>query len=309
MKSFRLTKKLMGSAFEFIINDENEFFARECLQKGVKEVNRLEKKLTEFDTQSLTSEINQNAGIRPVCCDTETFELINRSIQLSKITQGAFDITAPTLHKLYNFKNKAFEFPGTGEIEKILKISGHKNIQLLENNKVFLRHKGMHINFAAIGKGYAADTVKRLWIKMGVKNGLINASGDLSVLGKNIHCESWTAGIPNPLNKSEILFHIPLGSSSIATSGNYEQFFHYKGQKYSHNINPKTGLPLTKINSCSVISPSAELSDALSTAISVLDTKVGLHLINQLPNTYAIIINDKNDIFYSENIKLFTAAI
>ena len=309
MKEYRIIKKLMGSVFELVIIHDDETFARHCLQSGIKEIERIEKKLTEFTNCSVTGLINQNAGIKAVTIDEETFAIIKRCIQLSDLTQGAFDITVSPLKAIYNFRNKNIEFPSKEKISEALHKTGYQNIMLKGYNTVFLKNKGMKISFAAIGKGYSADQVIRLWKKSGVKNGVVNASGDLTVLGKNNMSNDWCVGIPDPENRENILFHVPVMNGSVATSGNYEQYFISKGEKFSHNINPKTGLPLTKIKSASVISPSAELSDALATAVSVMGEKTGLHLINQLPHTHAIIIDDNNEIFYSDKINLLQEAI
>jgi thiamine biosynthesis lipoprotein len=304
MKKYSIAKKLMGSAFELTIVHEDKEFANKCLDIGVSEIKRLEKKLTEFSDDSLTSLINRYAGIKPIEVDDETFKLIKRSLKLSELTQGAFDVTASSFKNYYEFKNKENLLPDKKSINTTLSKSGYKNIVIKEGNKVFLKYPGMKIGFGAIGKGFAADAVKNLWCELGVENGVINASGDLTVLGNNFN-ENWTVGIADPDNTENILFHIPLINSAVATSGDYEQYFTVNGKKFSHNVNPKSGIPLTDVKSTSVISPSAELSDALATAVSVLGAEVGIHLINQLPETHAIIINKKNEMFYSKSINLF----
>ena len=309
MKEYRIIEKLMGSVFELVIIHEDENFAQYCLESGIKEIKRLEEKLSEFRNNSVTSFINQNAGINPITVDEETFTLIKRCVQLSYLTQGAFDITVSPLKEIYNFRNKNFKLPSKEKISEALQKTGYQNILLKDNNCVFLKNKGMKISFAAIGKGYAADKVIRLWKNAGVKNGVVNASGDLTVMGKNKMNDDWRIGIPDPGDRKNILFHVPVNDASVATSGNYEQYFISNGKKYSHNINPKTGLPLANIKSATVISPSAELSDALATAISVMGEKTGLHFINQLPNTHAIIIDNKNEIYYSEKINLLQEAV
>jgi len=163
---------------------------------------------------------------------------------------------------------------------------------------------GMYISFAAIGKGYAADCVKKIWQKEGVKSGYINASGDLTAFGTKPDGSLWKMGITNPDNTKEILFYIPVSFASVATSGDYEQYFIYNGKRYSHNINPKTGLPLQGIKSVSVISPSAELSDALATAVSVMGRERGIDFINQLPNTHCVFITEDNQTFFSQKLDL-----
>jgi thiamine biosynthesis lipoprotein len=165
----------------------------------------------------------------------------------------------------------------------------------------------MHISFAAIGKGYAADCVMKLWKQRGIKSGVINASGDLTLWGKRANGSNWKVGIASPDNKDEIILWIPVEEGSVATSGDYEQFFVHDGIRYSHNINPITCKPLTGIKSVSVVSSSAELCDALCTAVYVMGVEVGLHFINQLPKTHCLIIDDANKIHHSKNLNVITA--
>jgi thiamine biosynthesis lipoprotein len=305
MNEYRISKRLMGSGFELKIGCKSETEANHFLEIGIKEIERIEELISEFKENALTTKINQNAGIQPVKVSQEVFDLIKRSLKISALTQGAFDISAGVLKKLYYFKNKDFTFPEKEIIQNTLAKVGWQKIDLNPTDlSVFLTKKNMHISFAAIGKGYAADQVKKVWLKNGVSSGVINASGDLTAFGKRPDRSSWNIGIANPDNKTEMLFFVPIENASVATSGDYEQFFMHHGIRHSHNINPITGLPLKGIKSVSIFSPSAELSDALATAVYVMGVDTGLHFVNQLPNTHAIIIDDKNDISFSKKLDL-----
>jgi thiamine biosynthesis lipoprotein len=297
----------MGSAFEIIVTEDNKELAIIYLNEAVEEISRIEKLLTEFSETSLTHLINTNAGIQPVIVTEEVYQLIKRAQHISEMTQGAFDITVSPLKKLYDFKNKNFLFPDKIKIKETLKITGFRYLKLLPDNKVFLSKKGMRISFAAIGKGYAADCVRKLWQQKNIIGGAVNASGDLCVFGKQTNGNPWTIGIQHPDNRDELLLSVPLNDGAVATSGDYEQYFIKDNVRYSHNLHPKTGLPIRGIKSVSIIHQSAELCDALATAVYVMGIDVGLHFINQLPNTYAAIINSENKVFLSDNIKLENA--
>jgi len=302
MDEFRLVEKLMGSAFELIIRDHDKTSAEALLAEGRDEIKRLENLLTEFDKSSFTSLINANAGVKSVQVKDEVYQLIQRCIGLSNLTQGAFDITVGPLKKLYNFKNEQFIFPEKSVVRKTLSSVGFKYISLLPDNHIFLKKKGMHISFAAIGKGYAADKVKKLWIEKGVAHGVINASGDLTVIGEKTDERPWQIGIANPDNAQDVLCFLPIQNASVATSGDYEQFFMRAGTRYAHTLDPRTGKPVSGIKSVTVVGPGAELCDALATGVFVMGVEVGLHFINQLPQTHCLIINDKNEVFHSRNL-------
>jgi thiamine biosynthesis lipoprotein len=233
----------------------------------------------------------------------EFSDLLSRCLDLSRLTGGAFDITVGPLKKLYNFKGGDFDFPSKKIVREVQKKIGYSGILFPGKNLVALSEKGMQISFAAIGKGYAADRVRKFWKENGVRSGVVNASGDLATVGLRPDGSPWNIGIGNPANREEILFRIPLKETCVATSGDYEQFFFREGIRYSHNINPFTGLPVQGIKSATVISPSAELSDALATAVFVMGSKEGVNFINQLPSTHCLIIDDQNHVHISNGLE------
>lgn len=300
---YRRQAKLMGSAFEFIVHDDGEM-GSDLLDDAVQEVQRIEFLLTEFSETSQTSLINQNAGIRPVEVDLEVYQIIERCKQISSLTQGAFDITSGVLKKLYNFKRQQSTLPDEHELKSTLDKVSYTYINLLKDNHVYLTRPDMRIGFGAIGKGYAADKVKQLLVKKGVASGVINASGDLTAWGSREDGSPWKVGIANPDDPSKTIAWIPVHNSAVATSGDYEQYFEMNGIRYSHNIDPKTGKPVKGIKSVTVISSSAELSDALATAVTIMGVEAGLYLIHQLPNTHCLIISDQNRIITSKRLKI-----
>ena len=293
----------MGSAFEFIII-ASPLVGEQLLDECVAEVRRLEHLLTEFSPSSETSLVNRNAGGEPVQVSEETFQLIKRSIDISKLTQGAFDISAGALRKLYNFRGSEFEFPNDKKIRTTLKRVGFEKIVLRNHNCVQLLEEGMHIGFGGIGKGYAADKVKNLLKAKGIENAVINASGDLTAWGQRSDGSPWKVGIADPYKKDKMMLWIPVVDASVATSGDYEQYFERGGTRYAHTLDPRTGKPVTGVKSVTVISPSAELCDALATAVFTMGVEVGLHLIEQLPKTHGLIVNDHNKVFISKNLKV-----
>jgi thiamine biosynthesis lipoprotein len=304
LREYRINQKLMGCDFELMLVEDDDCKAQEALQKGIEEIQRIEELLSEFKATSRTSFINQHAARYPVEVDEETYQLMKRSKEISRLTQGAFDITVGPLKKLYSFKKNAASFPLEKAIYEALNKTGDRHLQLLTNNRVQFKKEGMQISFAAIGKGYAADRVMKLWKAMGIQAGVVNASGDLTVFGKRANGGDWKVGIANPDTKNEIVLWIPIHEGSIATSGDSEQFFMHNGIRYSHNLNPLTGLPLTGIKSVTVASPSAELCDALCTAVYVMGVEVGLHFINQLPKTHCLIMDDANRFHHSKNLTI-----
>lgn len=305
MNEFRIQERLMGSAFELIILHTDADEAQRLLQAGVNEIKRIEHLLSEFRPDSEISIINRNAGKTAVKVCHEVFSLIERCLSISNATKGSFDINMGALKKIYKFNNTDFEFPSKAVVKSTLQNVGSDKIKLNKQKKeVLLDTEDMALSFAAIGKGYAADCVRMMWLAEGVQSGVISASGDLTTIGYNREGKPWTIGIANPDKAEEMLFYIPVENAAVATSGDYMQYFMHNGIRYSHNINPLNGMPVTGVKSVSVFSKAAELADALATAVYVMGPETGLHFIELLPDTHCIIIDANNNIHCSKNILL-----
>lgn len=295
----------MGNRFDITVVAKNQSEGYFYINMATNEISRIESLISSWNPNSQTSLINKNSGVKAVKVDKELFQLIERSIEISKITDGAFDITYASMDKIWNFNQDTSSLPSEIEINSSISKVGFHNIILdKEASTVFLKIKGMRIGFGAIGKGYAADRAKALLISKGVSSGIINASGDMNTWGKNENGDTWKVAITNPLNKDKVFALLPLNEGAVVTSGNYEKYTIINGEKYSHIINPKTGFPSKGLSSVSVFSPNAELADALATAVFVMGQEIGLDRINQLPKVECIIIDNEGSIFTSKNIKI-----
>ncbi len=295
--------KLMGSRFDITVVTVNEELGYINIDEAAAEVKRIEKMISSWNPNSETSLINKNAGIRPVEVSFELFKLIERAKQISEITDGAFDISYASLDHIWKFDGSMKYMPTGTEIKKSITKVGYHNIILNKDAQtVFLKEKGMKISFGAIGKGYAADKAKELLVSKQVVAGIINASGDLTTWGTKASGKKWLIGIANPLSKDKIFSWLPVLESSVATSGNYEKYVAFDGKKYSHIIDPRTGYPSTGINSVSIFAKSAELCDALATAVFIMGKNAGLSLINQLGGTEVILVDSDNKIHKSSGI-------
>jgi thiamine biosynthesis lipoprotein len=298
--------KLMGNRFEITAVTDDQSWADECIADAVEEISRIEKLLTTFDESSQTNLINRNAGISPVKVDRELYELIERSKKKSSLTQGAFDITYGSIDKrLWNFDKEMTSLPDLQTAKKFVRLINYRNVILNEKKcSVFLKEKGMRIGFGGIGKGYAAEKAKSLLQRKGIKSGIINAAGDLTAWGYQPNGKPWTIGIADPNTTREAFSFLEITNTSIATSGNYEKFVLIDGKKYSHTIDPKTGLPVRGIKSVTIICPNAEVADAMATPVMIMGMKVGLDMINQMKGIAGIIIDDDDKIYTSKNINL-----
>lgn len=302
----RQVLKLMGNRFEITVVDESEAKAQVHIAAAVAEISRIEALLTTFNEESQTALINRFAGIRPVKVDREVFNLIQRSKRLSHLTQGAFDITYGSIDKrLWNFDQTLTALPDEQTAKKMVRLINYRNVILNESETtVFLKEPGMRIGFGGIGKGYAAERAKLILQQRGVQSGVVNAAGDLTVWGQQPDGRPWTIGIADPASARQPFSYLTLNNMSVATSGNYEKYVLINGKRYSHTINPKTGLPVQGIKSVTIISPNAEIADAMATPVMIMGVNVGLDLINQIKGLGCIIIDEENCLFTSNNINL-----
>ena len=304
-KSYSESSILMGSSFEITVVAEDEDFAKESLAIAKKEIIRIENLISSWDQKSETSRININAGIAAVEVSKELFDLIFRAQQISKLSSGAFDLTFAAIDKLWNFDGRESEMPNPDTLKASVFNIGYQLIELDEESlTVFLPKKGMKIGFGAIGKGYAADSAKQLLVERGVLGGIINASGDMNTWGTKPDGSSWTIGIVNPMNNKKVFSWFSLEHNAVVTSGDYEKFTQINGRRYSHIIDPRTGIPSQGIVSCTVFAGKAELADAIATAVFVMGVESGLFLIDQLPDIEAILIDDSGIIHRSKNIEI-----
>lgn len=303
--AFKKSLKLMGNHFELSVVAHQQEWALERIDAAVSEIQRIERLLTTFDPNSETNLINAQAGIAPVRVSRETYNIIARSIRISAVTQGAFDITYGSVDKkLWNFDTSMDELPDPITAKKMVRLINYRNIILnSQESSVFLKEAGMRIGFGGIGKGYAAERAKEVMKKMGVKSGVVNASGDLTAWGLQPNGKPWTIGIVNPNQAHQIFSYLDITDMALATSGNYEKYVMIGGKRYSHTINPRTGLPVTGIKSVTIICPNAEVADAMATPVMIMGIQAGLHLINQMKDIEAIVVDDEDRIYSSANIR------
>lgn len=296
---------MLGSPFEISVVANDSIKANEYSNLAINEVKRIENLISDWIPTTQISEINKNAGTKPVKVDEEVFDLVERAIKISKLTNGAFDISYASMDKIWKFDGSMKEMPTPEAIKKSVERIGYQNIILDKEKKtIFLKLTGMKLGLGGIGQGYIADKVKELLQSKGCNSGLVNVSGDINTWGKQPNGELWTVGIVNPMNKNKVFATFPLDNSAVETSGSYEKFVSFNGIRYSHIIDPRTGYPATGIVSVSVFAKQTEIADALATGIFVLGVEVGLDLVNQLKGIECIIVDDKGKIHASKGIDI-----
>ena len=296
---------MLGSPFEITVVSKDSVEGKQFTDLAIAEVKRIENQISDWIPTTPISLVNKNAGIQAVKVDSEVFDLVERAIKISQLTDGAFDISYASMDKIWKFDGSMTTMPTEEMIKKSVAKIGYKNIVLDKSNQtIFLKIAGMKLGLGGIGQGYIADKVRDLLVTNGCKSGIVNVSGDINAWGKQINGKPWTIGIINPMNKNKVFATFPLENSSVETSGNYEKYVMFNGIRYSHIIDPRTGYPAQGVVSVSVFAKQTEIADALATGIFVLGVKVGLDLVNQLKGIECIIVDDKGKIHSSKGIDI-----
>jgi thiamine biosynthesis lipoprotein len=303
--TYKKKASLLGSPFDITVVAKDSIEGNNYTEDAIAEVKRIENLISDWIPTSQISMVNINAGMQPVKVDLEVYSLVERAIRISKLTDGAFDISYASMDKIWKFDGSMKKMPTAEEIKKSVAKVGYKNIILnAKDTTIFLKNKGMKLGLGGIGQGYIADKIKELLQSKGCVAGIVNVSGDISTWGKQIDGKLWTIGIINPMNKNKVFATFPLEDTAVETSGSYEKFVTFDGKRYSHIIDPRTGYPASGIVSISVFAKQTELADALATGIFVMGVEVGLDFVNQINGIDCIIVDDKGVIHASKNIDL-----
>ena len=292
------TVNLMGSVFQITVVDQDSVSAQQNINKAIAEISRIENLISEWQPHTQISQVNQNAGIKPVKVDAEVYYLTKRALVFSEISNGAFDISIVAMDKIWKFDGSMEKLPSKKNIQKSVENVGYNNIVLDSvNSTIFLKKKGMKIGFGATGKGYAADNARKILQQEGVKSGIINAAGDITTWGTQLNSEPWKLGINNPFETGEIIEILEFSTNkAVTTSGSYEKYAEINQKRYSHIINPKTGIPSSGITSVTVVGENAEMCNGFSTSIMVLGVKKGIKLMQKFPQYQYLILTDKAQI-------------
>ncbi len=295
------TTNLMGSVFQITIVDQDSISAVQNISEVLSEIDRIENLISEWRPKTQISQVNQNAGIKPIKVDREVFEITKKAIWFSEISKGAFDISIVAMDKIWQFDGTMEKLPSKSAVKKSVGKVNYKNIILDSiNSTIFLSKKGMKIGFGSIGKGYAADKGRELMQTLGVQAGIINAAGDIATWGKQLDGSPWRIGVNNPFETGEIIEVLEFSENkAVTTSGNYEKYAEIGNKRYSHIINPKTGYPSTEITSVTIIGENAEMCNGFSTSMMVLGLKKGLKLIKKDPDYQYIILTNEGEIIKS----------
>lgn len=291
---------LMGTSVSVELWHEDADTARRLIDAVLAEYRRIDELMSTYKPASEISQVNAYASMRPVRVSEELYSLVARSIDLSKRSTGAFDISYESVGYLYDFREH--RHPSEEQITERIEAIDYRSISLSpsESTIAFAR-PGMRINLGGIAKGYAVERAAAMLRAAGVESALLNAGGDTRVVGDR-RGQPWIVGIRHPRAATDIVTRLPIVDEAISTSGDYERFFEEGGRRYHHIINPSTGRPTEELMSVTVIGPDAVMTDGLSTTLFVLGMDRGLALIEMLDGYEAILVARDGALRYSSGL-------
>lgn len=296
---------LMGSHFEFTIVAPNDSANWRTLLDALAEVRRIDHLMSFWDSTSQITRINRQAGVAPVVVDQEVFDLIRRTIKISELSGGAFDITFASADKIYKFDRQEHALPDPALVKASVARIGYQKIILdAAHHSVMLRDKGMRMNLAGVLQGYGIRRARQLLDARGIKGGLLNGSGDILCWGRQADGSLWRVAIGDPQREGAMSSWLDVTDIAVVTAGNYEQYFTVKGKVYGHIIDPHTGYPATGLRSVTIICPDVELADCLDEVVFVKGPEAGLAFINQLQGVDCTLITNDNRTLASRGMQL-----
>jgi len=301
----RRTERLLGTEVTVTVTAENEEIGFIHIEEALSEMRQVAGWISSRDPASVTHAINANAGLQPVSVPREIYSLLERAIQISELTSGAFDITDAALDTLWRFDGSMAQIPGAEDVAGVLPLVGYRKLVLDAGNRTaYLPEKGMKINLDAIGRGYAVDRAKDRMLDKQVPGGTIQAGGDLSAWGTRGSGDKWLLGISDPINIGQILRWVPLIESSVSIVRTDAQFVRSGDRTYGYIMDPHTGFPPEGVAQATVLARNAELSSALAHALCVLGPENGIRLIEYLGDTEAVIVDDAGIMYWTSGLSL-----
>ncbi len=293
-------RPMMGTEVSVWLWHDSPDDGRLLVDAVFREAERINQLMSTYIEDSQISAINREAAAGPVIAGEELFTLIQRSLDISVLTRGAFDITYESVGQHYDFRKRQRPDDATVASEK--ERIGFELIELDRGaGTVHFRAEGVRINLGGIAKGYVVERGVDILATRGVQHAIVTAGGDSRLLGDR-RGQPWGIGIRDPRKEGEVAISVPLSDEAISTSGDYERFFDEDGIRYHHILAPSTGEPAEGVHSATVIGPDAVMTDALSTSVFVMGVDQGLRLIASLPDYESIVIDAEGAIYYSDGL-------
>lgn len=277
------------------------------INEAFKLLDNLDKELSMYNSSSIISQINSNAGHQKISVSDEVLEVLNDSLKVHEISNGVFNPLIGPVTNLWKINRADNTVPSKENLDEAVKLSDISNLEI-ENNSVFLKHEGCILDLGGIAKGFASKKISDSLKANGVKSAIIDLGGNVQVLGKKIDGSNWNIGVRDPSNaRGTPALVLSVNNTAIITSGGYERFKIVNGKKYSHFFDVKTGESITNdLLSATVVTPDGSLADGLATAFMASGFEKSLEIMKKIPSSTGVIlirlVDGEIKIYATENL-------
>lgn len=297
----RVEDGIMGTRIVVELWSEQKAEGEKAISAVLEEMRRVDAAMSTYKPQSELSIVNAQAAKHAMPISQELFDLLQTSVEYSRLTGGAFDVTYASVGFMYDFRERVR--PDEAQIEKALPGINYRHLILDPKTRtVKFAREGVRVDLGGIGKGHAVDRGIAILQARGVQHALVSAGGDSRIIGDRFG-NPWVVGIRHPDRKNEVIARIPLEDAALSTSGDYERYFDEKGVRYHHIIDPKTGRSASKVRSATIIGPTATRTDGLSKTAFVLGPDKALELYNSLEDIDAILVAPDGRVLYTKGLE------
>lgn len=293
-------RAIMGTAVSVELWADDEASAAAAIEAVMQEMVHIDQSMSPYIETSELALINREAARHPVKISAEMFYLLKTALHYSQISDGAFDISFASVGYMYDYRNHIE--PDEAQIQKQLSAIDYRSIKLdAGNSTVHFLKPGMRIDLGGIAKGYAVDKGADVLLARGIRHAIVTAGGDSRIIGDR-RGRPWMVGVKDPRIGNKEAVVLPLESTALSTSGDYERYFMDGDRRVHHILNPRTGKSATGIRSVSVLAPRGIDTDALTKPLFILGVERGMRIIDRIPGVDAIVIDDQGQLFYSKNL-------
>lgn len=294
------TKIIMGTVVQITVAHHSEEQARAGIRAAMSELQRVDDLLSVSKPGSLVTKINREGSSGKIPVGAEVFSLLRDTVAMSSASDGAFDATIWPVAELWDF-DKGGMVPKPTLIASKLPLVGYQNILFDDSAmSVGFARQGMGLDLGAIAKGWAVDRAMEKLKSLGIRNAIIDAGGDLRIIGARPGKDFWKIGVQHPREPGALLTTFSLRDTAIVTSGDYERFFIAEGIRYHHILEPATGQPARGCRSVTVVAATAEEADACATAAFVLGPQKGLAFLRARPGLQGLIVDDRGALHWTD---------
>jgi thiamine biosynthesis lipoprotein len=283
---------------------------RQATAEAFREMRRLADltdRFTDDNPSGMTSDImriNDMAGKGPVIVDPDVFHMLRMAKEYYALTDGAFDITIGPVMDLWGFGKPEQKLPTVDDLREALSLVDSNDLILDEKEQsAFLKKEGMSLDLGAVAKGYAVERAAQILEEAGIERAIINAGGNIRVIGQKAPQQGWQVGIQDPRDPQALIGILSLQNESAVTSGDYQRNKEIAGKTYHHLLSARTGYPAESMMNVTVVTKDSGEADLLSTALFLMEPEQALTFLTQHKNAEAVLITAENQILYTPGLK------